>query len=171
MKTMSLLFCPHGAPVAPPPFKGCAFNDPAVITSLIWAVVVIVLGILAYCFLKKRLQFKKEMANADRQHELNTKDKSYEIEEKWFEKNKQAKDDELSRKIREYSNLTKVTQDDELTCKIKEYNELTIHQKIMDKVTGVDKEMKDFKEALEELKKKYEALDGEIEQIIIKKKQ
>ena len=189
MRTMSMLFCLHGAPVAPP-FGGCAFNHPVVISNLIWAVVVIVLGAVACCFLKKRLQFKKDMADADHRHEKEMKEKSFEIEERWFDKNKQAKDDELTRKIkeyneltkitqedelarkiREYNELTKITQEDELARKVKEYNELTIHQKIMDKVTGVDKEMKDFKEALEELKKKYEALDGEIEQIIIKKKQ
>ena len=170
MRTMSMLFCLHGAPVAPP-FGGCAFNHPVVISNLIWAVVVIVLGAVACCFLKKRLQFKKDMADADHQHEKEMKEKSFEIEERWFDKNKQAKDDELTRKIKEYNELTKITQEDELARKVKEYNELTIHQKIMDKVTGVDKEMKDFKEALEELKKKYEALDGEIEQIIIKKKQ
>ena len=146
-------------------------NYPYAIINLIWAIVVIVLGILVYCYLKKRTLVKKEMAEADRKHELSLKEKSFEIEEKWFEKNKQAKDEELTRKIREYNEVTKAIQDDELTRKISEYNELTIHQKIMDKVTGVDKEMKDFKEALEEMKKKYESLDGEIEQIIIKKKQ
>lgn len=169
MRTMSMLFCPHGAPVAPP-FGGCAFNHPVVISNIIWAVVVIVLGAVACCFLKNRLQFKKDMADADHQHEKEMKEKSFEIEERWFEKNKQAKDDELARKIKEYKELTKITQEDELARKIKEYNELTIHQKILERATGIDKDIEDLKKALEEIKKKYESLDGEIEQIVIKKK-
>lgn len=170
MKNMSLLFCHPGSPFAPQ-IGGFPLNDPRVVSCLIWAIVVIILGAFVLCYLKKRLQFKKDMAAADRQHELSLKDKAYQIEEKWFEKNKQAKDDELTRKTKEYNELTKQTKDDELTRKTKEYNELTIHQKIMDKVTGVDKEMEDLKKAFEELKKKYEVLDGEIEHIIIKKKQ
>ena len=170
MKTIILL-CHCGNHCPPPPFEGCVFNHPAVITSIVWALTVIILGAFALCYLKKRIQLKKDMADADREHELKLKDKNYEIEDKWFDKNKQTKEDELAHKIKEYNELTKITQEDELARKINEFNELTIHQKIMDKVTGVDKEMKDFKEALEELKKKYETLDGEIEQIIIKKKQ
>lgn len=190
MKTMSLLFCHNGHHFAPPHLEGCAFNHPMVISCLIWAIVVIILGILAYCYLKNRNQIKKNMADALHQHELDMKEKLFGQEKHWHDENKKAKEEELTRKIREYNELTKVIKNEELERKIREYNELTkvinnedlerkiqeyneltIHQKIMDKVTGIDKDMNDFKNALEELKKKYESLDGEIEQIIIKKKQ
>jgi len=49
-------------------------------------------------------------------------------------------------------------------------NELTIHQKLLEKATGIDKDINDLKKALEEMKKQYETLDGQIEKIIIKKK-
>lgn len=104
-------------------------------------------------------------------HEMKMKDEAFTQEKYWYDEKKKASDEDLNRKIREYNELTKVSNDEDLARKIREYNELTIHQKIMDKVTGIDKEMNDFKNALEELKKKYESLDGEIEHIIIKKKQ
>ena len=171
MKTMSLLLCHNGHHFAPSPIEGCAFNHPIVISCLIWAIVVIILGILVYCYLKNRNQIKKDMADALQSHELAIKEKLFVQEKYWHDENRKAKDDELTRKIREYNELTKVINNEDLERKIREYNELTIHQKIMDKVTGIDKEMNDFKNALEELKKKYESLDGEIEHIIIKKKQ
>lgn len=154
MKTLVLLFCHCGIPMPPPPFGECAFNHPVVITNLIWAVTVVLLGVFALCYLNKRMKMKKMMTDADRQHELALKEASDIIEEKWFEKNRQAKEDELARKIREYE-------------------ELTIRQKLLDKVIEAkkDKDIGDIKAALAELKQKYETLDGEIEKIIIKKKQ
>jgi predicted Holliday junction resolvase-like endonuclease len=123
-------------------------------SCLIWAVVIIVLGVLVFCYMKKKSQIKKEMADADHKHELDMKDQSFVQEKYWYEEGNKAKQEELERKIREYK-------------------ELTIHQKILDKVINrkTDEEISDLKKALEELKNKYESLDGEIEQIIIKNKQ
>lgn len=153
MKTVCLLLFHCVAPVPPPPFGGCAFNDPAVVTSLIWAVAVVLLGGFALFYLMMRILLKKDLVAAAKKHELAMKDKSNEIEEKWFDKNRQAKDDELARKIREYE-------------------ELTIRQRLLDKVIDAkrDKDIGDIKATLVELKQKYETLDGEIEKIFIKKK-
>lgn len=87
-------------------------------------------------------------------HEMKMKDEAFTQEKHWYDEKKKASDEDLNRKIREY-------------------NELTIHQRILDKVTGTDKdkEIETLKKGFEDLKKKYESLDGEIEQIIIKKKQ
>ena len=146
------LFSHCGNHFLPPPFEGCVFNHPAVMSCLIWALVVIILSVIVSCYLKKLAQIKKEIAVAAQEYELAMKEKNFEQEKYWYEEKKKAKDEELARKIREY-------------------NELTIHLKILEKVTGGGKDIEDLKKALEEMKKNYESLDGEIEQIIIKKKQ
>ncbi len=85
---------------------------------------------------------------------MKMKDKAFTQEKYWYDEKKKASDEDLNRKIREY-------------------NGLTIHQRVLDKVTSSDKdkEIETLKKGFEDLKKKYESLDGEIEQIIIKKKQ
>ena len=87
------------------------------------------------------------------QYEMELKATAFKNEEHWREEKRKADEEELTRKIREF-------------------NELTIHQKLLDKVIDkkLDKEITDMKKSLEELQKKYASLDGEIEQIIIKKK-
>ena len=104
-------------------------------------------------------------------HEKQMKEDAFKREKEWYNLKKQEQTDELTRKVREYNELTKIINDDELTRKVREYNELTIHQKLLEKATGTEKEIYDLKKAIEDMKKKYESLDGEIEQIIIKKKQ
>lgn len=133
MRTMSMLFCLHGAPVAPP-FGGCAFNHPVVISNLIWAVVVILLGAVACCFLKKRLQFMKDMANADHQHEKDMKEKSFEIEERWYKIKKEENNNEQIKKLKE------------------EIEELKSGEKIKE----IDKELKQKKDEIEMLNKQLE---------------
>lgn len=147
------LFSHCGKLFSLPLFNGCALNHPFVMSSIVWAIAVVVLGALVFCYFKKRVQISKEMADADRKLKMELKEKDLENEKFWSEERKKVKDDELTRKIREY-------------------DELTIRQKILDKVIEAkkDDEIKDIKKALDELKKKYESLDGEIEQIIIKKK-
>lgn len=154
-----------------PPFKGCVLNHPSVMSCLIWAIAVILIVFMTYCYLKRRDKSKLTMTDMVQKHEIAMKEKVFEQEKFWHEEKKKAKDEELTRKIKEYNELTKLTKEEELALKIKEFNELTIHLKILEKVTGVDKDIEDLKKALEEMKKKYESLDGEIEQIIIKKKQ
>ncbi len=70
-----------------------------------------------------------------------------------------------------HTNMEKL-KDDDLQRKIKEFEEYTVRQKLLDKVLNAakDTDFKDMKSQLDELKKRFESLDGEIEQIIIKKK-
>lgn len=74
-------------------------------------------------------------------------------EKEWQEKMEKMKNDELQRKI-------------------EEFEKYTVRQKLLDKVLDAakDTDFKDMKSQLDELKKRFESLDGEIEQIIIKKK-
>lgn len=104
------------------------------------------------------------------QHEIALKEKAFENEKYWNNEKKISADEELARKIKEYNDLTKVSADEELDRKIREYNDLTVHKGILHKITGSAAEIEDLKKAIGEMKKKYEKLDGEIEQIIIKKK-
>lgn len=169
------LFSHCGNHFPPQPFEGCVFNHPAVMSCLIWAVVVLILGVLIAClvynYLKSKNESKQAMAEAAQKHELDMKEKSFVQEKYWHEESKKTKDEELVRKIREYNELSKIEKDEELARKIREYNDLTIHLKILEKATGEDKDIEELKKALENMKKKYESLNGEIKQIIIKKKQ
>lgn len=173
MKTLLFSCCGNHFP--PPPFEGCVFSHPSVMSCLIWALVVLTLGLVVfyrvYEYLKWKEDLKQSVAKAALAHELAIKKETFEQEKFWLEERGKAKDEELDRKIKEYNELTKLEKDEELARKIKEYNELTIHQKILEKATGLDKEIEDLKKALKEMKEKYESLDGEIENIIIKKKQ
>ena len=115
--------------------------------------------------LNRKIREHNEITQKSSEEDLNRKIREYN------ELTKVSNDEDLARKIREYNELTKVSNDEDLARKIREYNELTIHQKVLGKVTGSDEEIETLKKNLEDLKKKYESLDGEIEQIIIKKKQ
>ena len=70
MKTMYLLLCHCGNHFPPPPFEGCVFNHPVVMSCLIWALVVIILSFIVSCYLKKLAQIKKEIAVAAQGYEL-----------------------------------------------------------------------------------------------------
>lgn len=147
MRTMSILFCLHGAPIAPP-FGGCAFNHPVVISNLIWAVVVIVLGAVAYCFLKKRLQFNKDMTDADHRHEKEMKEKSSEIEEKWYNIKKGENNNEqikkLNKEIEELKNGEKI-KEIEKELKLKK-----------DEIEILNKQLKLYKKAMDDLQVKLQ---------------
>lgn len=112
MKTLVLLFCHCGIPMPPPPFGECAFNHPVVITNLIWAVTVVLLGVFALCYLNKRMKLKKMMTDADRQHELALKDKSYVIEKRWYDAKKEEKQNEqldnLKKEVNDLKNGDKI---------------------------------------------------------------
>lgn len=138
------------------PLLFCVFlDDPMVAACEVFAITVLLLAIiLCCCCYKKKLKAQKDEANAARAHELKMKEQAFDHQKFWHSEGEKTKEEELKRKI-------------------KEFNELTIHQKLLDKVIEkkTDEEIKDLKKTLEELKTKYESLYGEIEQIIIKKKQ
>ena len=167
---MTLLINCCGIPTSPEPVK-CVFEHPVVMCCFIGAVTIIFLGgMFSWLYVQKN-KLKSKEAEKARQHEKDLKDLAIDQEKYWAEEKKKEKLEALQLKIREYSELTKIVNDQNLDRKIREYNELTIHQKLLEKATGIDKDIDDLKKALEEMKKKYESLDGEIENIIIKKKQ
>ena len=145
-------------------------NYTVVICCAIWAIAVLVLGKWFFRYMDTKANQKLQEADKEREHEKNLKDLANNQEKYWAEEKKKEKLEALELKIREYNELTKIVDDQNLDRKIREYNELTIHQKLLEKATGIDKDIDDLKKALEEMKKKYETLDGEIENIIIKKK-
>ena len=154
---MILLECCCGRPV-PPELVGCVFNHPVVMSNLIWAVVaLVVLLVLGICIIRlfeKKNELKQENAKDAREHELNLKKLSFENEKYWHEKGQEDKENALDLRIREFE-------------------ELTLHQKLLDKVIekSIDEKVEGIDENLKDLQRKYESLKGEIEQIIIKKKQ
>lgn len=118
MKTLVLLVCHCGAPVPPPPFGGCAFNHPAVIMSLIWAVAIVLLGGFVLCYLNKRMKMKKMMIDSDRLHELDLKEEADKHERFWFFLNHELSMEECQKKLKETSKKLK-----EYEKKEKELNE------------------------------------------------
>ena len=98
---------------------------------------------------------------------INNEDLDRKIRE-YNELTKLINNEDLERKVREYNELTKLINNEDLDRKIREYNELTIHKTLLEKATGIDKDFDDLKKVIEEMKKKYESLDGEIEKIIVK---
>jgi tetrahydromethanopterin S-methyltransferase subunit G len=60
-----------------------------------------------------------------------------------------------------------------LNLRIREFEELTLRHKLLDKVVekSTDEKVTEIEKNLKDLQRKYESLNGEIEQIIIKKKQ
>ena len=153
----------------------CSFFWVEVFPNLWWGLVVGIVIIwslyIVSPLIKSYINSKTDILERQQAHERQMKEDAFEREKEWYELKKQEQIDELTQKVREYNELTKNINDDELTRKVREYNELTIHQKLLDKATGTEKEINDLKKAIEDMKKKYESLDGEIEQIIIKKKQ
>ncbi len=146
-------------------------NFTVVICCAIWAAVVLLLGYWFFRYMNTKTKLKLQEADKEREHENDLKDFAFKQDKYWAEEKKKEKSETLDLKIREYNELTKKVDDEKLDRKIREYNDLTIHQKPLEKVTGMDKDIDDLKKALEEMKKKYESLNGEIENIIIRKKQ
>ena len=91
MNTVCLLgHC--GRHLPPPPFEGCVFNHPFVVSSLIWAVVVLILGVLIAClvyyYMKNKDKLKLTMTAAVQKHELDMRKVALEQEKFWyFQKN------------------------------------------------------------------------------------
>ena len=153
--------------------------------GICWGVIIFSTILVGY-YIYMRFKLRTDHVN---QHEIKMKKLLNEYEEKMISINQDIKDrelhrkireyneltklinsEDLDRKIREYNELTKLINSEDLDRKIREYNELTIHKTLLEKATGIDKDFDDLKKAIEEMKKKYESLDGEIEKIIVKKK-
>ena len=138
------LFSHCGNHFPPPPIEGCVLNHPTVVSSLIWAIVVIVLGLLAYCYLKKKAQIKKEIADADRKHESVLKEQAFKQEQYWHDEGKKAKEWDFEKeKFWYFEKELKKDYQKELNEKIQKLEDEK--KKLSD---NLDKEKRDRNEAL-----------------------
>lgn len=149
-----MLLLSNCSSIIPPDTVRSVFNHPVVMSCLIWAVVVLVLGYWFYRYFRDKVNKKYQEAEKLRLHEKDMKELAFEQEKYWHSITEQDKDKDLDRKM-------------------KEFEELTIHQKLLDKVLDkkLDDKIQDMGKELDALKKQFESLNGEIEQIIIKKKE
>lgn len=78
---------------------GCVFNHPVVMSCLIWAVVILVLCILAYCYLKKKDKNRLKESEAAREHELKMKEEAFKKEKFWafYKRAEEPLEDELKK--------------------------------------------------------------------------
>lgn len=117
MNTLCLLFAHCGKPL-PPPIEGCVFNHPLVMSSLIWAVVVLILGVLIAClvynYLKSKNESKQVMAEAAQKHELDMKKEAFEQEQLWYFQKELKKDyqKELNEKVQKLEDEKKQLSED-----------------------------------------------------------
>ena len=83
---MILLECCCGRPIPPEPV-GCVFNHPVVMSCLIWAVVVLVFGVLLFVYMIIKDKLKRKESKDVREQELNLKEKAFEKEKYWHFQN------------------------------------------------------------------------------------
>lgn len=95
------LFSHCGNHFPPQPFEGCVFNHPSVMSCLIWAIAVVIIAFMAYCYLKRRDKSKLAMKELAQKHELAMKEKVFEQEKFWYFQKELKKDfqKELNEKI------------------------------------------------------------------------
>ena len=77
-----LLHCTEKPP-CPPHEVGCVFNHPAVMISLIWAIAVVAVVTIVQWYFRKKLRTSRELAEAERRHELRLKEMTFEQEKEW----------------------------------------------------------------------------------------
>jgi len=129
---MPLLFSCCGIPTTTDPVK-CVFEHPIVMCCLIWAIVVLILGILFYCYKNKKAKLSSEEADKERLHEKEMKELSDRLEASWFDKKnkldelKESTDDGLKEQVKELK--TKVS---ELEGKLKteEFNKELLEKQL-----------------------------------------
>lgn len=111
----------------------CVFGHPIVMCCLIWAIVVLVMSILLYCYKSKKAKLKYDDAEKERQHEKDIKDLSDKQEISWFDKKnnleklKASTDEGLKNQVKDLK--TKVS---ELEGKLKteEFNKELLEKKL-----------------------------------------
>lgn len=136
---MILLECCCGRPVPPEPV-GCVFNHPVVMSCLIWAVVVLVFGVLLFVYMIKKDKLKRKESNDVREQELNLKEKAFEKEKYWanVDELKSSTDEALKKQIerlnKEISDLKKEKDAKDILDK-----QLSIYKKILDELNVVVK--------------------------------
>ncbi len=132
------------------------------IPCLCWGILV-----LAFLYFILRFGIRPYLANS---HERSLRKMAFQNEQNAMDKSQDIKDKELERKIREFNELTKALNKEELERKIQEFERLTIHQDLLNKVTGKTSDIEELKKSFEKLQKQFDTLNGEIENIVIRKK-
>lgn len=99
---MTLLISCCGITTTTEPAK-CVFEHPVVMCCLIWALVVLVMSILFYCYKNKKAKLKYGEAEKVRKHEEAMKNLAFDQEKYWFfQKRLEPKfENELKDKINE----------------------------------------------------------------------
>lgn len=140
---MTLLFSCCGIPTTTDSVK-CVFEHPIVMCCLIWALVVIVMSILFYCYKNKKAKLSSEEADKERLHEKEMKELSDRLEASWFDKKnklgelKASTDDGLKDQVKDLK--TKVS---ELEGKL---NEEKFNKELL------EKQLKMYSDVFEQLK-------------------
>lgn len=84
-----------------PPAERCVCTHPVVMCSLIWAVAVVLLGVCVFLHKRYKAQIKKDMADAEREHELKMKDEAFKKEIEWYNIKKDETNNEEINKLKE----------------------------------------------------------------------
>lgn len=122
----------------------CVFEHPVVMCCLIWAIVVLILGILFYCYKNKKAKKKYDEAEKVRKHEEAMKELSDKLEASWFDKKnkldelKASTDEGLNNQVKDLK--TKVSEL-EGKLKIEEFNKELL-----------EKQLKMYSDVFEQLK-------------------
>lgn len=126
-----LKFC-CGRPVPAEPV-GCAFNHPVVMSSLIWAIVVLVvllvLGKKIINLLKEKNETKQNETEAAREYELKLKKEAFEREKFWagFETTKASTDEALKNHVKE---LNEKVLEKEQALKVEKHNKELLEKQL-----------------------------------------
>lgn len=105
-----------------------------IVINLIWTIVVIVLGILAFYYFNRKAQLNKEMALAEQKHELDLKNVAFDQEKFWFFLHNDITVEEYKKKIEDCEEKLKAIENKE-----KELN---------DGIDNLKKEKEDFEKTI-----------------------
>lgn len=120
---------------------------------LMLAIILLIVIFMFWYYTNKKFEYKLSQTEKKNAHELAMKILSLKQEQIWHTQ-------------------AELDKENDLELKKKEFEELTLQQKLLDKVLDkkLDDKIQDMGKELDALKKQFESLNGEIEQIIIKKK-
>ena len=96
-----LLFACHYGNSCAPPVERCVLDHPVVMSCLIWAVTVVILAVLVFCYKRNKARIMKEMAEEERDYELKMKKVAFEREQKWYNIQKEENNNEETKKLKE----------------------------------------------------------------------
>ena len=138
-----------------PPFKGCVLNHPSVMSCLIWAIAVVIIACMAYCYLKRRDKSKLTMKELAQKHELAMKEKVFEQEKFWYFQKELKKDflKELNEKIQKLEDEKNKLSED-LAKEKKDRNDALKKERLQAEHDFYEKILKTFYKSNESQRKK-----------------